>query len=124
MGIIIFKLEIKMEASNENKFNMVKKQLESLNCHQEFGIGSSSLIENLLSDLLKTKEGLLGLQNRNAELIEIQKNFEYELEPLKRENKTIVQENNELHYTKLKLKEDKCENDQQMVRQICQLEEE
>uniref|UniRef100_A0A8C4T6Y0 Centrosomal protein of 135 kDa n=1 Tax=Erpetoichthys calabaricus TaxID=27687 RepID=A0A8C4T6Y0_ERPCA len=96
-----------MSTAGERKFINVRKRLDQLGYRQPLGIESLPLVERLFSDLLHTTESL-----RNAKLSvgkneKENKNVDAYLEPFQAENARLVEENNELHLSLLKAKEEK-----------------
>ena len=95
-----------LDATSEKKFLLLKKRLDSLHYCQPFTIDSASLIERLLNDLIKTTEGFQSLKKVNEELKQSVNKSEQMILPLKKENAKLVQENNDLHFEMIKIKEE------------------
>ena len=95
-----------LDATSEKKFLLLKKRLDALHYCQPFTIDSASLIERLLNDLIKTTEGFQSLKKINEELKQTVNKSEQMILPLKKENARLVQENNDLHFEMIKIKEE------------------
>ena len=95
-----------MDYQSEQKFQILKKNLDSLHYSQPFTIESAALVERLFNDLLKTTEGFQGLKRVNDEVKTQLIKSENQIQPLKFENHKLVKENNEMHVAMIKTKEE------------------
>lgn len=95
-----------LDATSEKRFLLLKKRLDALHYCQPFNIESASLIEKLLNDLIKTTEGFQSIKKINEELKQSVHKSEQMILPLKKENAKLVQENNDLHFEMIKIKEE------------------
>ncbi|XP_039606820.1 centrosomal protein of 135 kDa [Polypterus senegalus] len=113
-----------MSTAGERKFINIRKRLDQLGYRQPLGIESLPLVERLFSDLLHTTESL-----RNAKLSvgkneKENKNVDAYLEPFQAENARLVEENNVLHLSLLKAKEEKEKFSKDLKATIRKLEHE
>jgi len=95
-----------IDAVAEKKFLLLKKRLDALHYVQPFSADSASLVERLLNDLIKTTEGFQTLKKANDELTTTANKTEQRLEPLKKEIRLVLKENNDLHVEIMRVKED------------------
>jgi centrosomal protein CEP135 len=95
-----------MDAQAERKYLMLKKRLDALHYCYPLSPESTTLVEKLLNDLIKTTEGFQGLKKTNEELISKQIKEEQTQNYLKKENSKLTKENNDLHFEMMKIKED------------------
>ena len=56
------------DPNSAKRFRQLKKRLDALNFNEPLTIESSSLVERLLTTLLKTTEGFQALKKKNLEL--------------------------------------------------------
>jgi len=104
---LLFAVDLNMiDAVSEKKFLLLKKRLDALHYVQPFSADSASLVERLLNDLIKTTEGFQTLRKTNDELNVSVSKAEQRLEPLKKEIRLVLKENNELHGEIMRVKED------------------
>ena len=84
----------------DKKYQILKKRLDALNYNFPFNEFSTSLVEKLLNDLIKTTENLQSLKNSIKD-----SNFTEKNEFLKFENNKLISENNLIHFEIIKIKE-------------------
>lgn len=94
------------DSISEHKFLQLKKRLDSLHYCHPLTLDSAALAERLLTDLLKTTEGFQTLKKSNQDLQTQLLSKDKLNEPLIKENNRLLQENNELHYEMIKIKEE------------------
>lgn len=90
----------------DEKYLKIRKQLSYLGYTQNFPSDSLPLVENLISDLLQTTSSLKHYMNVCKEAIHQKDELQGAAEPYKCDNAKLIKENNQLHLSLMKYKED------------------
>jgi len=69
-------------------------------------INSAPLVEKLLTDLLNTTDGFQQIKNKGNMMNDELDRVRLQIDPLKAENKKLMQDNNDLHFKIIKISED------------------
>lgn len=95
-----------MQRDETKRFAILRKRLDKFNYTQPLGKESVVLVEKILNDLIKASEGYQN-QKREFEELKVSSGKSFDLiDPLKREMKKTENENNELHFQLIKIKEE------------------
>ncbi|XP_068961371.1 centrosomal protein of 135 kDa isoform X1 [Petaurus breviceps papuanus] len=94
-----------MSTATERKFINIRKRLDQLGYRQPLSVDCLPLVEKLFSDLVHTTESLRKAKLFAGKAEKESANFDYVLEPYKKENARLTRENNELHLDLLRTKE-------------------
>lgn len=95
-----------MTTETTKRFAILRKQLDKLNYTQPLTMESQSLVERLLSDLLRTSEGFQNMKKQFEEIKRASSQSTNLIEPLRRRMGKLETENNDLHSQIIKLKEE------------------
>lgn len=90
----------------DERYMKLRKQLTYLGYTQNFPADCLPLVENLTSDLLQTTDSLKHYMNVCKEVIQQKDALQGVAEPYKCDNAKLIKENNKLHHTLMKYKED------------------
>ncbi|XP_007496489.1 centrosomal protein of 135 kDa isoform X2 [Monodelphis domestica] len=94
-----------MSSAAERKFINIRKRLDQMGYRQPLSVDCLPLVEKLFSDLVHTTESLRKTKLYVGKAEKESANFDYVLEPYKKENAKLTRENNELHLDLLRTKE-------------------
>jgi len=93
-------------AQAQQKFSNIRRRLDQLGYKQTLGIESLPLVEKLFADLVHTTESLKNSKLELSKKTEVDIDVESAVEPYKSDNAKLIRENNEMHQTVVKQKED------------------
>lgn len=80
---------------------------------EPLGLESTALVDKLLCDLLKTTEGFQQLKKNNFDLTNKLKSIHESVAPLQSEVSRLMKQNNDLHLSMMKVKEESDQKDHQ-----------
>ncbi|CAL1543301.1 unnamed protein product [Lymnaea stagnalis] len=95
-----------VSAQAQQKFSNLRRRLDQLGYKQSLGIESLPLVEKLFVDLLHTTESLKGAKLELAKKTEVHTDVDSAIEPYKSDNAKLIRENNEMHMSLVKQKEE------------------
>ena len=96
-----------MESSEiEREYNTVKRSLDALGYHGHLDTESVSLVNRILSDLIKATKSFKKVQQEKNTLLEELKIKAELVLPLRNENLKLAKENNDLHRNIIKMKDE------------------
>uniref|UniRef100_A0A2C9JE12 Centrosomal protein of 135 kDa n=1 Tax=Biomphalaria glabrata TaxID=6526 RepID=A0A2C9JE12_BIOGL len=95
-----------VSAQAQQKFSNLRRRLDQLGYKQSLGIESLPLVEKLFVDLLHTTESLKNAKIELAKKTEVYTDVDSAVEPYKSDNARLIRENNEIHMTLVKQKEE------------------
>ncbi|XP_059152466.1 centrosomal protein of 135 kDa-like isoform X1 [Physella acuta] len=90
----------------QQKFSNLRRRLDQLGYKQSLGIESLPLVEKLFVDLVHTTESLKNAKLELAKKTEVHLDVDSAVEPYKSDNAKLIRENNEIHMTIIKQKEE------------------